>query len=402
MSLRAGYAAADITPPAGSMMACFPVRPGPDVVPRRARGAYDPLMARAMALSDGGTTVCVCSCDVSLWQRDDVQIVRDLVRSQRPDVPEANVILPATHTHSSCENTRMFGGDPDDPTMHTLRQTVAETILSALDDIYDATLWVAQVQAPYNFNRRAFAADGTMVNACLHEYEPGIGDGPVDPVMTVLRFDRSGAGAIVWVNWTAHALTLGFGNEYFTADYPGALCRYIETHGNGAQAMFTNGAAGDVHPKWAMRKDTSALEQIEPLLGQKAIEALGQARAVQVPAIRFISETLKVPNRREASVPVFIELSALHLGDDVAVGFVPGELYVQFQMTCREQLIPRVAFLTGYANGWVGYIPTSDAYALGGYGVDIKDVFPVSYGVTMVKQGDGEKLYTALMAMMNA
>jgi len=46
--LTLGAATADITPPPGAMMACFPR----DGRARRARGAHDPLRAKALVLGD--------------------------------------------------------------------------------------------------------------------------------------------------------------------------------------------------------------------------------------------------------------------------------------------------------------------------------------------------------------
>jgi hypothetical protein len=49
--LQAGTATIDITPPPGSLMACFPRAPNRE--PRRAKGAHDPLQAKVLVLRDG-------------------------------------------------------------------------------------------------------------------------------------------------------------------------------------------------------------------------------------------------------------------------------------------------------------------------------------------------------------
>lgn len=70
----------DITPEAGSLMACFPQ--GPEHKSRRSKGIHDPLKAKAVVLSDKQETICLCSCDLTMIQRIDVERIRKLVSRQ--------------------------------------------------------------------------------------------------------------------------------------------------------------------------------------------------------------------------------------------------------------------------------------------------------------------------------
>ena len=62
-----------------------------------------------------------------------------------------------------------------------------------------------------------------------------------------------------------------------------------------------------------------------------------------------------------------IELQGFRLGDAAFVA-IPGEVFVEIGLTIKRQL-PRLTFVVGIANGYIGYVPTREAYAVGGYEV---------------------------------
>src|SRR5262245_11277136 len=99
----AGAASRDITPRPGSLMAAFPTLPGR--IPRRATGAHDPCLATALVLGDGQRTVAVCSIDVALINACDVAFIRQLVAARVPRLAADQVVIAATHTHSSPETS---------------------------------------------------------------------------------------------------------------------------------------------------------------------------------------------------------------------------------------------------------------------------------------------------------
>ncbi|RKY60905.1 MAG: hypothetical protein DRP99_07025, partial [Candidatus Latescibacterota bacterium] len=107
---------------------------------------------------------------------------------------------------------------------------------------------------------------------------------------------------------------------------------------------------------------------------------------------------LSFPNRADANLTVKVEVACLQLGA-LTVGFLPGEPFVEFQLRFREVLKPYPTLLVGYANGWTGYIPTQDAFASGGYGVDLYPHDPPQYSRTMLPEGTGEGLLETLIAV---
>ncbi len=75
----------------------------------RAESIHDDLFARALAISTEQTTLVFCSVDlIGLFASDIEKTIRQVNR------PEAQIILPATHTHHGPDTVGLWG--PDDTT----------------------------------------------------------------------------------------------------------------------------------------------------------------------------------------------------------------------------------------------------------------------------------------------
>ncbi|MDX9978485.1 MAG: hypothetical protein RBU25_00425, partial [Lentisphaeria bacterium] len=60
------------------------------------------------------------------------------------------------------------------------------------------------------------------------------------------------------------------------------------------------------------------------------------------------------------------QIQALRIGNVVYAGF-PAEYFVQFGLRLKQALHPLAVQVVGHANGMVGYVPTQEAFARGGY-----------------------------------
>jgi hypothetical protein len=92
---EAGLATIDITPPAGWRRAGgyseFISKPG-----------GDPLLAKAMVLSQGETTIALVGNDLTSVPRELTDRARKLA-SRQTGIPIANIVITATHTHGGPE-----------------------------------------------------------------------------------------------------------------------------------------------------------------------------------------------------------------------------------------------------------------------------------------------------------
>jgi neutral ceramidase len=139
---------------------------------------------------------------------------------------------------------------------------------------------------------------------------------PVDPEVGVLRVLPAVGPGCLFLRYTCHAVTLGPDNLLISADYPGYALRFVERAlGPGLDAMFANGAAGDVNTGHSA--DLSALgyfipgrtfdraERLGTMLGAEAVRAAQELEVESEPAVRAVSReillpTKGLPTRREA------------------------------------------------------------------------------------------------------
>ena len=403
MSLRAGVGKVNFQIQAGQLMAAFPRRPAKN---RTGLGALDDLGVRCVLLTDGETTVALCSVDLCMVRDVSVDRVRDTVNDRIPEITK--VLFAATHTHAGPETSFLFGGTPEDREVRRIESDIVEAIEMAHADTTSVDVSWGAVDLPLVYNRRVTNSDGR--SEMIVEYKEGVTTGPADPSLQVVRFDRGdGTPLVAFCHYTAHALTLGPGNDYFSSDYPGRVRDCIEEAYSGCTAFFLNGAAGNVHLHRCMRADSEALDEMGEAIGEKAVEALGGARRIHEqtgdgdgqPRIRLLSDTVTFENRMDASLRVPVEIDLLNIGG-LRLAFLPGEFFVEFQLAFNKRMRPGPAIFVGYANAWPGYVPTTEAYETGGYGVDAATQDPPRWSRTALPRGAGEQILERLFELADS
>jgi hypothetical protein len=79
-------------------------------------------------------------------------------------------------------------------------------------------------------------------------------------------------------------------------------------------------------------------------------------------------------DRFEGRSSIDLDLHGIRIGPFTVVGF-PGEPFASIGLAVREGSPFPVTLMTGYANGWSGYVPTDDAFDVGGYEVEWGSAF---------------------------
>lgn len=253
-----GAAQVDITPPLHIPELGF--------VPRqhRFRGVHDPLFAKAVALEANGNAALIVTADAIGFHRNLLGDEKDFVAEFRKRVSQVTgvatdaVMLAASHAHSTPET---IGLTP-------LREVegAAEWVEGLLDKLVACAIAAWRDRKP----AKAFASVGEVVGVAWSRRIVGK-DGRVyrlperppdeqvlredyDPQLGVLLFRRND-GDIVLVNFTCHPTVVQV-NDLVSADYPGALMRFIESHlPNCRMCLFTQGACGDVNPVYQTTSD---------------------------------------------------------------------------------------------------------------------------------------------------
>ncbi|MBI2222224.1 MAG: hypothetical protein HYU53_13585 [Acidobacteria bacterium] len=409
--LTAGCARICISPRPGTPLAGFGARQGVS------RGAHDELYVRALVLERDGVALALAAADLLALQAAFVDRVRAAIE-RRIGLAGDAILIAATHTHAAPLTFTTFvdaSERPDPAYMQSLAQAVEDCVALAWENRGPAAAGVGSGRiSGFGVNRRT--SDGT----------------PVDEEIGLITVaGASGRARAVLVNYACHPTVLGPDNLLATADFPAFTIERLERAlAPDGFAMFVNGAQGNVGPGHSSEK--SAIGIIEGgrtferarELGERLAEAslgalagipargdleLGFATArVDLPLKRYPSsdataaawraaearlaalETAGVAledtsgartARMYAAIHDFyareaealggkrlpITLQALRIGDAMIVA-VPAEAFVELGLTIKRRA-GRPTLVAGIANGYIGYLPTREAHAAGGYEV---------------------------------
>lgn len=398
--MRAGTAWADITPDT-------PIHVAGQLHPRIGEYTHDPLTANAAAFGDGERRVVIVSCDLLHLS---VPVVSEVQRhcETRFGIPARSVLIACTHTHvGPCTDVHSVG-DVSDEYMDRLKASLVDVVGRALDDLEDVHLfagigWLDEL----GFNRRGFHADGTadMYHGSWNEDFAGL-EGPRDgrlPVIFATRAD--GTVKLVIPSLATHPTTME-GDCFYSADIPGSVRAFLRRNlGEEVGVVYLTGSAGNTAPMqlegnpgrarpwygeegW-MRCGTyigaEVLKVIASTTEPMSDPELRLAQAVEPIPIRpypadFDPEKLSWgrdyftrhrddwPRMLREDSPAEVRLSALRLGD-AAICTNPAELYVEHGLAIKDASPAGVTIVSELTDGSVGYVPTREAFAHGGYSV---------------------------------
>lgn len=250
-NLQAGFSRVDITPPLGFAISGF-------FEQRYAIEVLDPIEASVLALSDGETTVLMVTMDILGVPNALVGRFKDSITT-KTGVPGDCIYLHGTHTHNGPLLSPTLGNKIDETTpvyIDFMINSISQACADAIADLKSAKMGWAIGKAPnVAFIRRFRMKDGSIVS------NPGINNpdikepiGEIDPRVNILRFDREGGKTLVLVNFGNHPCVVG--GARFSADWPGFLCRTVESALPECNCLFFNGCQGDVNHVNVHPKDT--------------------------------------------------------------------------------------------------------------------------------------------------
>jgi neutral ceramidase len=376
--LRAGVARVDITPPKGHAMGGYTERT------RGASGTHDPLYATVLLLDSGVTSLALVTCDLRSF------VSTRVGEMARQKFGVTNTIISVSHTHAgpvTWEAHTSWYADAENK--------MVEAIGQARHAMFDAELATASGQVYLGFNRRRVTNGRGQMWWRNAERLPSH---PYDPTVNVIRVrDAQQKVRAVLVHFACHPSVLGPANLEYSADYPGAMKRYVESQFPDALCLFVQGGAGDINPYRDKEPGRAAsFEAVDVMARELATEvmrALGRVRPIgdsQQP-LRIATEIVSVANRWNPQERISVGLSAGIIADRVCFLALPGEPFVEHQITFREKSECPVPLLLGYsysAGGvWAGYLPTIRAAVEGGYGADYNTTVEVGAGEMLIDRG---------------
>lgn len=416
-SPRAGFAETDITPPIGSEI------PG-NYLKQYHKALHDPCKVRAAYFEQGAKAVCLVGLDA-------LMVPRHLVQKIRARVPGVEVMIGASHSHSSGPVGMVQPGEYDHAPAEV--RELAYQLSSGADSAYlqlveDQTVRAIE-QARRNatgslwgfgagkekstiFNRRFRMKNGKVMTH-PRAGNPDIVEaaGPVDGTVTVVGvFNESRQLTGCVVNYSCHATTSPRG---ISANWIYFMERVIRgTFGEGVVVVFLQGFSGDVTQVDNLDRGPAptGLESARLVGGRVGAEAVkvllsmkpGQPQAVQVAARIFVEgrripgeervtaawKTVRDPGiKRNTAEWVFakevilldallanqrsveVELQVIAIGPAVFVS-APGEMFVELGLAIRKGSPFPFTAPVSLANGCVGYVPTPEALSETGGGYE--------------------------------
>jgi hypothetical protein len=211
-------------------------------------------------------------------------------------------------------------------------------------------------------------------------------DTPVDLRLDLLHF-AAGEDTAVLGSFDCHPTVLGPDNLLISADLNGAFCRRLASKlGGSAFVTLATGAAGDISTRHTRRaQDFDEVDRFGTLLADHAYAALSGADSVRLDLPLVTESHVSLPTRKRRALLTTVSVARL---GEVTLAAVPGELFNR--LGCAIRRADGHVLLLGYTNGYIGYIPTRDAFA---HELDYE------VQVSRLAPGAGENLVEAIVSI---
>lgn len=416
---QAGSAMSVITPPLG-----YSINGG--MQDRNVLNVHDETHARAIVLDDGETRLAFVVSDLCMVYRETLDKAKARAH-EFTGIPTENMMMSATHTHSSGTACAVFQSDPEPEYLDFLSIRIADALIRANENRVPARIgWGFGSEPSQVHNRRWKLKPGkTSPNPFggedVVQMNPGVNNenklepaGPTDPEVSVVSVvAKTGEPIAVLANYSLHYVGRTGPGE-LSADYFGMFNQRMAEllNATGQKTPFvsimSNGTSGDIN-----NNDYSGKIEIAPgpyvqmnyvanLVASEAYKVIQNIEYQDNPKLssaqKEISIGVRLPDEAEikraeeivanaegpnmktrdeiyARETILISdypdevdmiLQAFRIGD-LAIAAIPCEVFVQIGLNLKENSAIKPMFTISLANGYFGYLPTPQHHSWGGY-----------------------------------
>lgn len=439
--LQVGFGRRDITPDFSVPLAGYG-----NTRKRMSQGYFNRIYATCLAFTDGsGSTMLIYTLDLIVVRKMWCEPVRRRV-SELTGIPQENIMLSATHTHSGPDVLGVLG--PEDPYFDLYVEQLTLAAQDALEDRAPAAASVGRTDVPgMTFVRHYHMLDGSVAGDNHGDWSVGIKSHtmPADEQLQLVRFDRPGKQAVLAVNWQAHPNVASTSSSemgrllrpFISADYVGSCRDYIEQQ-TGELFAFFQGASGNLNSWSRIKEETpttnvmhygqqlggyvlKAMEALSPLpLGPVQVRTenytgqLDHSEDSMVPQAQQVADLWQqtsdplqcialgrpmgiysayhanaIISRSKMGDSLSTELSAARVGG-LGFAFAPYEMFCNNGQFIKAHAGCQVTFVLECSNDYVSYIASREAFDHGCYEVDSRRFV----------RGTGEEMADRLVAML--
>ncbi len=413
--LTGACAKVNITPPVGIPLIGSYGKPSDSIL--------DELYAKALVLADGKSQVAIISADLLYVPLEEItEPIRKIIGEQ-VGIPQDNVLVCATHTHSGPEVFSKSKLRPDKriekstinvPYRKTLIRKIAGTVRVAHKRMRPVNIGTAKGElAEIVYNRRPRNKDGevkmafslsaairetrkivkekngtTRVTFDFPDKENGMHFGPIDPDVGVIRVeDTEGQIIASVINFGCHPVSIYPSMPTaISADYPAYAVSIVERT-EGGTCLFTLGLAGNAVP---YARGFRQRRQIGKALGGETLRKLQfvsttDELTLKAARRKIVFPAKESPDGEQESDPVTTEIQALKIGDLYILG-LPGEILVEVGLEIKNRSKLKNLIIATLSNDAIGYVCHDRAYDEGGYEPVSGTNLARGAGENMVKQ----------------
>ncbi len=354
---------------------------------REANGIHDDVFARSLYLSDDKNAVLIISLDAVGFSQTLGKRVRGAL-SEALLIPEANILLTATHTHSSIDLLGLWGSLEKEQA-DAITERVVTSGRSAVSSARPANLMLGLSHQGKGYNRRLKSNE------------------IIPQVLSLNITETNGKPIALLFSFGSHPVVLDKNNLEITSDWVNFSRSQIEKE-LGTKAMFINGSLGDVLPSLDGKpSDVRTFEfarEYGNSIAQAVIQANSESRALNS-HLAYCSEALplKVDNFKVIALTKAVNngtidwtsltdtslstTTSVLIIDKLVLMSVPGEPVTQLSQQLMAKVPNHDRAIFSLTHDSLGYlIPEEDVGREGGY----EEVFNLNkrFGTDLSKSMD--------------
>ncbi|MBE7149844.1 alkaline ceramidase [Bacillus mycoides] len=388
---KIGVCKVDITPPVGIDFVGYHRETGINNIEERIYGTVFVFEKNEMK------TVFISVDNIGMLV-EDTNVIRERVAS-RLHVPFERITVVYTHTHSGPETV---GEQPLVKSYKTsLVNNVVHGAVTANNNLELCEVGWGVTIGDIGINRRERTSDG---RAKMGTNIEGVVDNRIGMLAIRDAETKELSGIVVFC--TAHPNVLKGDSDVLSAEYPGMTREILEKIVN-CPVVIVQGAAGNVNAKYrgsreALKKMAYTLSghvltmlpivTYSPIVNLRTISSTMQMRLKDLPEIdeirrmarsaekqwgvntdEWLTIVLEKYKQGIRQLSVDLEVQLFQINDGIFSG-IPMEPFSETALEMKESLQNELAFFGGYTNGYIGYLPTKEEYAYGGYEVELNSV----------------------------